>query len=194
MSQGHLVDGPATIAAPRSHNPFVRGLEMVLLVLNRIIIVGSQIALVAASLVLCWSVAARYFFKMPTYWQDEAAVLLLAGATFLSSAYVQSHRGHIGIEALTGLLSPSVNRMRLLLIDIASGIFCGFFAWKSWVLVHEAQVDGQVSSSTWAFPLTIPYTIMAIGMSLLTFQIVVQILIALTGKRPDHKYTADKQA
>ena len=42
----------------------------------------------------------RYFFKTPTDWQDEASVFMLVGATFFCTAYVQSYRGHIGIEAL----------------------------------------------------------------------------------------------
>ena len=52
----------------------------------------------------------------------------------MTSAYVQQQRGHIGIEAFVGLLSPTVNRVRLWLVDVASFAFCSFFAWKSWTL------------------------------------------------------------
>ena len=130
--------------------PLFGALSAILDGLNRLIIIASQIALVAASLVLSYSVIARYFLKHATYWQDEAAVFLLVGATFLSAAYVQSKRGHIGIEALTGLLPPRINRIRLIIVDVASFCFCAFFAWKSWTLAEEAYIDGQVSSSTWA--------------------------------------------
>ncbi len=183
MSHGFEIE---TAQAPALviENPIAAALDRVLNVINRIILVAAQIALIAASLVLTYSVAARYFFKIPTYWQDEAAVFLLVGAVFLSSAYVQSKRGHIGIEALTGLLSPGQNRIRLLLVDIASFSFCAFFAWKSWTLTHEAWVDGQVSSSTWAPPLSIPYSIMASGMTLLSIQFVLQILLALSSSKP----------
>ncbi len=94
-------------------------------------------------------------------------MFLLVGATFLTSAFVQSQRGHIGIEAFVGLLSPRMNRIRLTLVDIASLAFCAFFAWKSWTLTHEAYVDGQVSNSIWSPPLAIPYALMAAGMTLL---------------------------
>ncbi len=33
-------------------------------------------------------------------------MFLLVGATFMTAAYVQGQRGHIGIEAFVGLLSP----------------------------------------------------------------------------------------
>jgi TRAP-type C4-dicarboxylate transport system permease small subunit len=124
----------------------------------------------------------RYFFKVATDWQDEAAVFMLVGATFFCAAYVQSFRGHIGIEALAGLLSPRVNRVRLLLVDLLSFLFCAFFSWKSWAMFHEALVEGQTTSSTLAPPLWIPYSLMAFGMTLLTVQILVQLIGRITEK------------
>ncbi len=133
----------------------------------------------AACLVLTHSVVVRYLLKEPTEWQDEMAVFLIIGATFLSAAGVQAKRGHVAIEALTGLLPPAANRIRLLLADVISLAFCLFFAWKSWSLDHEAWTDGQISQSTWGPPLWIPYTLMAAGMSLLCLQFALQIAEAL---------------
>jgi TRAP-type C4-dicarboxylate transport system permease small subunit len=142
--------------------------------LNRAIVVLSSIALVVASCVLTYSVVLRYFSPEPTDWQDEFSVFLLIGVTFLSAAWVQSQRGHIGIEALAAILPPSVNRIRMLVVDMLSALFCAFFAWKSWTLLHEAWVEGYYSATSWAPPLWIPYLAMSAGMTLLTVQIVVQ--------------------
>jgi TRAP-type C4-dicarboxylate transport system permease small subunit len=144
--------------------------------INTVILVAAAIALVAACCILTYSVVTRSLFNNATYWEDEAAVFLLVGAAFLTAAYVQDKRGHIGIEAFTGLLPPFVNRVRLLLVDVASLAFCAFFAWKSWTLTHEAFVDGQVSNSIWSPPLAIPYALMAAGMTLLCLQIALQIV------------------
>jgi TRAP-type C4-dicarboxylate transport system permease small subunit len=154
-----------------------RGLD----VCNDIIVVFAALALIAACIILSYSVLSRALFHSANYWQDEAAVFLLVGATFMSSAYVQGQRGHIGIEAFIGLLSPLVNRIRLWLVDVASLLFCAFFAWKSWTLAHEAWVDGQVSNSMWSPPLAIPYGLMAAGMTLLCVQMLVQIAAPLSG-------------
>jgi TRAP-type C4-dicarboxylate transport system permease small subunit len=162
-------------------NALVAALERMLAYLNNIIVVLAAVALIAACAILSYSVLGRALFHSPNYWQDEAAVFLLVGATFMTSAYVQGQRGHIGIEAFIGLLSPLVNRIRLWLVDVVSFLFCGFFAWKSWTLTHEAWVDGQVSNSMWSPPLTIPYSLMAAGMTLLCLQILLQIVIPFTG-------------
>jgi TRAP-type C4-dicarboxylate transport system permease small subunit len=143
--------------------------------LNRALLLPCMLALLAAAGILTYSVFARYFFKIATDWQDEAAVFLLVGATFLSGAWVQAQRGHIGIEAMAGILSPTVNRWRLMLVDAASSAFCLFFAWKSWALLHEAWREGQTTSSSWGPPLWIPYSIMAVGMSLVGLQLLLHL-------------------
>jgi TRAP-type C4-dicarboxylate transport system permease small subunit len=143
-------------------------------------------ALLIASVVLTYSVVSRYVMKASTDWQDEAAVFCLVGATFLCGAFVQALRGHVGIEAVAGLLPNALNRLRLMLVDLLSAAFCAFFSWKSWALFHEAWAEGQTTSSSWAPPLWIPYALMAAGMSLLTLQILVQLsarLNALTKGR-----------
>jgi TRAP-type C4-dicarboxylate transport system permease small subunit len=142
--------------------------------LNRAIVVLASIALVLASAVLTYSVVLRYFSPEPTDWQDEFSVFLLVGVTFGAAAWVHSQRGHIGIEALHAILPPRVDRARQFVVDLASAAFCGFFAWKSWTLLHEAWVDGYTSATAWAPPLWIPYLVMSLGMSLLTLQIFVQ--------------------
>ncbi|GLK67138.1 TRAP transporter small permease [Hansschlegelia plantiphila] len=147
--------------------------------LNHVILVLGGIALVVACGVLSYSVLSRHVWNEATDWQDETAVFLIVGATFLSAAGVQARRGHVAIEAVSGLLPERANRARLLVADVISLAFVAFFAWKSWMLLHEAWVDGQTSQSTWGPPLWIPYSLMAVGMSLLTFQFVLQILEAV---------------
>ena len=159
----------------------VAALQRALAFCNAIIVVLAAIALIAACGILSYSVLGRALFHSANYWQDEAAVFLLVGATFMTSAYVQGQRGHIGIEAFVGLLSPTVNRVRLWLVDVVSFLFCAFFAWKSWTLTYEAWDDGQVSNSMWSPPLDIPYGLMATGMTLLCVQILLQIVAPLVG-------------
>ena len=156
---------------PRLLQPLAR----VLLWINQALVVLGMVSLLLASIVLTSSVVSRYLMKASTDWQDEAAVFLLVGATFLCSAFVQSLRGHVGIEAIAGVLPRAVDRLRLVLVDLLGAVFCAFFAWKSWTLFHEAWVEHQTTSSSWAPPLSIPYGLMAAGMTLLSLQLLVQL-------------------
>ena len=173
--------GRDDVANTATGNPLVIALARALSLLNSIILVFAAVALIAACGVLSYSVIGRALFQAANYWQDEAAVFLLVGATFMTAAYVQSQRGHVSIEAFVGLLSPLANRIRLWLVDLASFLFCAFFTWKSWTLTQEAYVDGQVSNSMWSPPLAIPYGLMACGMTLLCLQLLLQIIMPLAG-------------
>jgi len=81
----------------------------------------------------------------------------------MTAAYVQGQRGHIGIEAFVGLLSPLANRIRLWLVDVASLLFCAF--------LPEILDAGRMRPGSMARcrtrcgrpPLAIPYVLMALG-------------------------------
>ena len=173
-------EGPAT-TAPTTNTVIPPGgvlgrIARVLEWVNRALLQLSVFALLGAAAVLSYSIASRHFFKNSTDWQDEFAVFSLVGATFLCSAHVQSRRGHIGIEAVAGLLSPALNRARQVFSDLFSLLFCTFFAWKSWALFHEACVEHQTTASTWGPPLALPYSFMAAGMTLLVVQLALQLV------------------
>lgn len=182
MSHGFEMQPQAKPAVPA--NAVLAGLHHGLEKYNKLAVFLAMIALMLTSIILTYSVVVRYFFHQPTDWQDEASVFMLVGVIFLCSAYVQSLRGHIGIEALAGFLSPTANKIRMFIVDLISFVFCAFFAWKSWTLFHEAWVEGQTTSSTFAPPLWIPYSMMALGMTMLTLQLLVQVLTRMTGTVP----------
>ena len=135
----------------------------------------SAVAVGIAACVLTWEATARYLFKIPSDWQDELSVFLLVGATFLSAAWVQERRGHVGIQALSVVLPPAADRIRRFLSDVVTLLFCAFFCWKSWSLLVEAVKDGQISNSAWGAPLWIPYGCMAAGMTLVVLQVLLQV-------------------
>jgi TRAP-type C4-dicarboxylate transport system permease small subunit len=150
--------------------------ESVFTRLNNLIVVVSSIAMVMAALVLTYSVVTRYFLHLSTDWQDELSVFLIIGAVFMSSAAIQAQRGHVAIEAIVGLLGARTNAIRQVVVDIASMTFCGYFAYKSWTLLAEAWTENYHSESTWGPPLWIPYSLMSVGMTLLSIQLLLQVI------------------
>jgi TRAP-type C4-dicarboxylate transport system permease small subunit len=129
-----------------------------------------------AACVLTWEATARYIFKLSSIWQDELAVFLLVGATFLSAAWVQARRGHIGIQALSAILPPRIDRIRLAVADFLTLLFVAFFSWKSWQLLAEALEEDRISQSAWGAPLWIPFGCMSVGMTLVALQLFLQML------------------
>jgi TRAP-type C4-dicarboxylate transport system permease small subunit len=180
MVHGLDDDETATLAAPPRG---AAGVERLLAIVNNGVVIVSSAALVVAAFVLTYSVATRYFLHLSTDWQDELSVFLIVGAVFMSAAAIQARRGHVAIEAIVAILPPGVNRVRQVVVDIASLGFCAFFAWKAYLLLDEAIVENYHSGSTWGPPLWIPYSLMTAGMALLSVQLLLQIIAELRGKR-----------
>ena len=166
----------AAIASDGPRRGLLSAAAGVLQKLNAAAAVVSGIATGAAGCVLTWEATARYLFKIPSDWQDEVSVFLLVGATFMSAAWVQERRGHVGIQALSVILPPAADRIRRYLSDVAALAFCAFFCWKSWSLLIEAVKDGQTSNSAFGAPLWIPYGCMALGMTLVVLELLLQVL------------------
>ena len=156
------------------------GLQSLLDTLHSVLVIVSAVAAFAAGLVLTWEVAGRYFFKIPSDWQDESSIFLLIGATFLSAGWIQARRGHVGIDALAHILPAGADRVRRVVADVVSLAFCSFFCWRCWALLMEALEDGQTSDSAWGPPLWIPYGLMAAGMTVLVVQLALQVLSPLS--------------
>src|SRR5215472_16818951 len=171
----HGLDTVGTASEAVSVREDTAGFERFIAPVNYFVTNISSIGLVVASFVLTYSVASRYFFHFSTDWQDEFSVFLIVGAVFMSSAAVQARRGHVAIEAVSAMMLPRANRIRLFRVDIATLVFCVYFSWKSWILLHEAIVEGYRTSSTWQPPLWIPYSLMTCGMALLSIQLILQV-------------------
>ena len=144
---------------PPAGHPLVARLDSAMKTVNRWVMVPCMLAVVVAAAILTYSVAARYFFKIPTEWQDETAIFLLMGATFFSAAFVQSYRGHVGVEAVASLLSPRLNHWRMLFVEVVSFAFCA-----------------------WGPPMWIPYLLMAAGMTLLALQLLLEVIARVANK------------
>lgn len=135
--------------------------------------------LVAVSaLVLTAEVLLRYFLGSPSDWALELCIYMLIASTFVSAAYTLAAKGHVNIDIVDHLMSGTVNRWRMLLADLGSAGLCGFVAVNAWRLTAVALNEGWVSNSTWGPKLWIPFAFIALGMTLLTLQYLVQIVDA----------------
>ena len=135
--------------------------------------------LVAVSaLVLTGEVLLRYFLGSPSDWALELCIYMLIASTFVAAAYTLAAKGHVNIDIVDAVLAAGFNRWRLLIADLGSAGLCGFVAANAWRLTATAWSEGWVSNSTWGPKLWIPFAFIALGMSLLALQYLVQIVDA----------------
>ena len=137
---------------------------------NRIMYWVGAIAIVLASLILTYQVVMRYFLKIPTIWEIEAAIYLGIFATFMGAAYGLKEKAHIEIDLVTRALPPRIQSGLYRITAFTSFIFCILLSWKGWEFWWEAFSRGWKSDSLWGPPLAIPYFFLPMGMTLLSLQ------------------------
>lgn len=153
-----------------------RAFARALAVLNLWMGYAAGLLVAVSALVLTAEVLLRYFLGSPSDWALELCITMLIASTFVAAAYTLSAKGHVNIDIVDAVLSARVNRWRLLFADAASAGLCGFVAANAWRLMATAWREGWVSNSTWGPKLWIPFAFIALGMSLLALQYLVQIV------------------
>ena len=171
----HGLDTVGTAIEAVSVKEDTAGFERFVAPVNYVVTIISSIALVVASFVLSYSVASRYFFHFSTDWQDEFSVFLIVGAVFMSAPRCR----HAAAMSPLKRFLPCCRRGQT--VSVCFWLtshrlrFAHFFAWKSWILLHEAIVEGYRTGSTWQPPLWVPYSLMTCGMVLLSIQLILQV-------------------
>ncbi len=139
------------------------------------------ILIIASAAIITNEVIWRYYLRRPHTWNLELNIFLLIGATFLAANYAQMRRAHVGTEVLQALMPERWNRRRILGGDILSLLLCAFMAVKVLQYDWQAWSKNWRTDSTWAPPLWIPYTLIGVGLVLISLEYIVQITEQIAG-------------
>ncbi len=134
------------------------------------------LAILAAALIVTEGVLVRKVLGQSTIWQIEASIFLLMYACFVGAALTQKREHHLNVDLVVIHLSPKAREVALLISAVVSCVLCLVIARFAWPMWWQGLIANEHSESLWGPPLWIPYLFLPLGMSLLFFQYVVQII------------------
>lgn len=103
-----------------------------------------SLLLVATTLLVFAEVVMRFGFNSGISWSQEATLHLSAWMVLFGASYGVKVGCHIGVDAFVRLLSPGMHRLVSLLAVAGCLVYCGLFAYGSWVYlakIHKIGID-----------------------------------------------------
>jgi C4-dicarboxylate transporter DctQ subunit len=149
------------------------------------IAVGLAGATVLATLAMvCYAIAARYFFNRPQSWSDEAVGWLIVVSVMLAIPEAQRRAEHIGVDALTERLGARA-RWWVALLGVVSVAVVGYLLVSEGIeMVSFTRMVGLLSNVLPEVPLWAVQALVPIGGALLLMVTAAQLLCLLAGIEP----------
>ncbi len=160
--------------------------------LSRVAGVVAALLIGLAVLVICDMVIERYGFNRTTIWQIDVVTYSIVAATFVGSAYVLMHRGHVNVDVLPLHLGPRFRFWLALFTVLLSMGFCTVLFYVCTKFWHEAYAQNWRSDTVWRARLWIPYLSMPVGLGLLVLQYLVELICLVSGRSPPFGMTHDR--
>lgn len=150
----------------------------------------SAVLILVSMLIVCYGVFLRYVLGASTVWQLELSTYFLMFAAFVGGAYGLKHGDHVNLALVVDRLPERARLYVRLVASIFGFVFIVIVALIAYDLWWETTQAGRTSGTAWNVPLTYPYLIVPLGMTLIALQylvIVVEIFQQIiSGQTSDH--------
>ncbi len=151
----------------------------------------SAVLILASMLIVCYGVLLRYVFGASTVWQLELSTYFLMFAAFVGGAYGLRHGDHVNLSLIVDRLPAKAQLYVKLVASILGFVFIAIVAVIAYFLWWETAEAGRTSGTAWNVPLTYPYLIVPLGMTLIALQYLV-IVVELIQRIRTGDYAADE--
>jgi TRAP-type C4-dicarboxylate transport system permease small subunit len=157
-----------------SRSPLLRYIDR----LSELVGYISAVLILVSMLVVCYGVFLRYVLGASTVWQLELSTYFLMFAAFVGGAYGLRHGDHVNLYVK-------------LVASILGFLFIAVVAVIAYFLWWETTEAGRTSGTAWNVPLTYPYLIVPLGMTLIALQYLV-IVVEFIQRIRTGDYAADE--
>ena len=113
--------------------------KKILWVITHIEEIVSASALAMMLIAIFTNVVLRYFFRRPTSWADELAVIGMAYVTFVGGAAAYKRNMHFGIDILVDRLPVKGKRLLRALMTLAFIVLFAFMTYLGYDLTIHAE-------------------------------------------------------
>lgn len=152
---------------------------MIIKLIDRVSVLLSLVSrglLLVLVIAMLYEVIARYVFNASTIWAFDLSYMATGAAFMLGVAWTARIDGHVRVDFLSQRLPVRVSRSInafVYLAMVAPIMSC--MAWYGWGRASRALMSGEVETvSIWAPRMWPFYSLIAVGLSIFTLQIVVQ--------------------
>lgn len=148
---------------------------------NRVAKVLTQICVAIMAVIVALQVFFRYFLQSPLVWAEEAARYALVWLTFIGAS-IGLRAGILAcMDLVASKFPPGVRRWITTLVIVLNSLLLGFLFYLSVKLVGIPSVKNQVSPAM-RLPMSLAYSAMPVGLALMLFQSILQLVETLAGK------------
>ena len=145
------------------------------------------VIVMSASVIIVFAqVVTRFILKTPLPWSEEVARFLFIWLIWVGAAYATKERAHIKIDFLVNRLPKAGQTLCLILSTLVWLLFAVFLFYISLVLTQSVMGGGQTGTGS-GIPMWIPYSAIPVGMGLMIFRMIQNIIIDLKAGRLKEK-------
>jgi C4-dicarboxylate transporter DctM subunit len=131
----------------------------------------SALLLILNGLFISYEVFTRYVLNAPTTWVEEISIYNVVASTFLALAYVLLQKAHVGVDSVTGYLSPKAKLALEGITTVLAIVYCLVLDWEGAKMAYSAYSMSELSPTLLQVPMVIPELFIPLGALLLTGQL-----------------------
>jgi TRAP-type C4-dicarboxylate transport system permease small subunit len=146
--------------------------------------VGAALMAIIAVLIVA-EVGMRSIFNVSLPFAWEYATYCFGGAVFLGAAFTLRTDGHIRVNLLIENVPKSFARLFDMVCTLIGIGFCAFLTRALYVKAADDLVSGSHAPTPMETPLVIPGGLIAVGLSLLTLQLLARLIRLYLAEPPE---------